>query len=119
VELFFDTYEERKDVYETYIRGLRAMCLITPGTTGKNKRPPQVMLIWGDKKYLNFKGVITNLAVKYTMFLPDGTPVRATATVSLQAAAKVKAKVPPPQNRNPTPPTCPGGPGGSGGTGGR
>lgn len=115
VELFFDTYEERKDVYETYVKGLRAMCLIPPGSTGTKKRPPQVMMVWGDKKYLNFKGVITNLAVKYTMFLPDGTPVRATATVSLQAAAKVKAKVPPPPR--PRPPSTGGGGTGSSGSG--
>jgi hypothetical protein len=70
------------------------------------------MVIWGGKKFLDFKGVITNLAVKYTMFLPDGTPVRATATVSLQAAAKVKAKVPPPRRTPATTPTAPGAPAG-------
>jgi len=103
VELFFDTYESREDVYLTYIQGLRAMCLIRPGKKGVEKHPPQVMLVWGDKKYLNFKGVITNLAVKYTMFLPDGTPVRATATLSLQQGEKVKAKVPPPPRPRPSP----------------
>src|SRR5262245_30652836 len=97
VELFFDTYETREDVYTTYIQGLRAMCLIPQGATGEKKRPPQILMVWGNKTWLQFKGVITNLAVKYTMFLPDGTPVRATATLSLQAAAKVKAKVPPPR----------------------
>src|SRR5687768_14947937 len=71
LELFFDTYEERKDVYEEYVVGLRAMCLVNDTAKGEKKRPPQVMVIWGDKKFLNFKGVITNLAVKYTMFLPD------------------------------------------------
>jgi hypothetical protein len=108
VELFFDTYETKEDVYETYIVGLRALCLVNEGATGEKKRPPLVVVAWGNKKFLNFRGVINNLAVKYTMFLPDGTPVRATATVSLQAAAKVKAKVPPPKPPpNPTPAPAP------------
>src|SRR3990172_5354018 len=63
VELFFDTYEQRTDVYETYIMGLRAMCLIPEGAKGEKKRPPQVMMVWGNKSDLNFKGVITNLPV--------------------------------------------------------
>ncbi len=93
VELLFDTYEWKEDVYEWYIEPLRAMTLIDTKASGEKKRPPKVMLSWGDKKFLNFKGVITSLSVKYTMFLSDGTPCRATATISLQQAAKVKAKV--------------------------
>ena len=100
VELFFDGYEEKIDVYETYIKSLRAMTLIDTDKSGKDKRPPRVLLTWGNKKFLGevdgsagFKGVITSLATKYKMFLPDGTPVRATCTVSLQQADKVKAKV--------------------------
>jgi hypothetical protein len=118
VELFFDTYESREDVYEVAIKGLRSMCLIPDGPKGKKKHPPQIMVIWNNKSYLNFKGVITNLAVKYTMFLPDGTPVRATATLSLQAAAKVTAKVPPPRPPQPNPPNPPAGGGAGAGSGG-
>ena len=101
VELFFDCYESKKDVYNTYVKGLRAMTLIDTSATGVKKRPPQVMLSWGKKDFLNFKGVITSLSTKYTMFLPDGTPVRATCTLNLQQAAKVQAKVPPPPRPSP------------------
>ncbi len=101
VELFFDCYESKQDVYETYVKGLRAMTLIDTNATGVKKRPPQVMLSWGKKTFLNFKGVITSLSTKYTMFLPDGTPVRASCTLSLQQAAKVQAKVPPPPRPTP------------------
>jgi nucleoid-associated protein YgaU len=37
--------------------------------------------LWGR---FSFKGVITQLASKYTMFLADGTPVRAELTLTLQ-----------------------------------
>src|SRR5262245_25691817 len=46
VELFFDTYESKKDVYETYIVGLRALCLIPEGAKGEKKRPPLVVVAW-------------------------------------------------------------------------
>jgi nucleoid-associated protein YgaU len=34
----------------------------------------------------SFKAVITNLSMKFTMFLADGTPTRATANVTLKQA---------------------------------
>lgn len=40
-------------------------------------RPPRCELSWGGAQL--FFGVLTRLDVKLTMFLPDGTPVRATA----------------------------------------
>jgi hypothetical protein len=40
------------------------------------------MFKWGN--FPPFKGVIEQLSVKYTMFFPDGTPCRATATVKLK-----------------------------------
>jgi hypothetical protein len=114
LELFFDCYETKQDVYETYVKGLRAMTLIDEAASGEKKRPPQVMLSWGKKDFLNFKGVITSLSTKYTMFLPDGTPVRASCTLNLQQAGKVAAKVPaPPRPQNNT--TAGGGSSSSGG----
>ena len=34
-----------------------------------------------------FRGVVENLSVKYTLFLPDGTPVRATVNLRMKQAA--------------------------------
>ncbi len=39
-------------------------------------RPPRCMLMWGGVRL--FHGVLSRLDQKLTMFLPDGTPVRAT-----------------------------------------
>jgi hypothetical protein len=93
LELLFDGYEEKQDIYDHYVQSLRAFCQVPEGATGEKKHPPRVMVSWGDKKFLNFKGVITALQMKYTMFLPDGTPTRATVTLTVQASRKAKAKV--------------------------
>ena len=49
VELFFDTYEEKKDVHE-HTDKLTALTLVNPD----KHRPPLVMFSWGKVK---FKGV--------------------------------------------------------------
>lgn len=43
-------------------------------------RPPICKLRWGEVDL--FKGVLTSLTEKYTMFMPDGRPVRATLDCS-------------------------------------
>ncbi len=92
-ELFFDCYEDKLDVHRAHVADLEALTMITPGSQGKDKHPPRVKVVWGDKSFLDFAGVITSLAVKYTMFLPDGTPVRASCTITLQEIRKVECQV--------------------------
>jgi len=50
----------------------------------KNKkgRPPKVRFQWGTA--WSFNAVITSISQKFTLFSTDGTPVRATLTVSFQ-----------------------------------
>lgn len=43
--------------------------------------PPNIIFVWGD---LSFVGVITSLNETYTMFLSNGKPVRAKATISIK-----------------------------------
>jgi hypothetical protein len=85
VELFFDTYESREDVYTKYIKKLQTMTLIDDNL----KHPPMCVFIWGNN-FPRFQGVIRNLAINYTMFLSDGTPCRATCTVKMQQAVDLK-----------------------------
>ena len=42
------------------------------------QRPPVCVFTWG--RGSSFQGVVEGVAVGYTMFLPDGTPVRATCS---------------------------------------
>jgi hypothetical protein len=81
VELLFDTFESRQNVYSQFVEKLESMTLIVDD---KKKRPPMCIFLWG--KAFSFMGVIEGLSTKYTMFLKDGTPVRATCTVTMKQA---------------------------------
>jgi len=90
VELLFDTYETNpKRSVHGEIAKLDKLCKII--NKDDKKRPPMVTWTWGDKMP-TFKGVVESLAVKYTMFLADGTPCRATVTLKMKEASKVVAK---------------------------
>lgn len=47
------------------------------GGPKKDQRPPMYRFVWGDQVYLR-RCFVEKLNYKLTMFLPDGTPVRAT-----------------------------------------
>ena len=80
VNLFFDTYEQEKDV-RTLTKSITD--LMQPTVNDGDKRvPPICMFAWGRLKYT---GVITNIQEKYTMFLPSGEPVRGTLQVTFQS----------------------------------
>ena len=82
LELFFDTYESRKNVFTLHVEGLLQLSEVMKDP----KRPPKVIFTWG--KFPRFVGVIESCSVKYTMFMSDGTPVRATASVKIKEATK-------------------------------
>jgi len=44
-------------------------------------RPPTITFAWGT--FTSFKAVCSRLNVQFTMFKPDGTPIRATAALTL------------------------------------
>lgn len=83
LQAFFDTYERGENVVKKYIEPLEGLATVDKKTEGEDKtaRPPYVILAWGREKF--FKGLIKSLGIKYTMFLPDGTPVRATADLNI------------------------------------
>ncbi len=110
IELFFDTYGSRSDL----VTGASAAASFLPASLipGRQSsdvrqytdqiaklvemdtelhRPPVCDLRWG--VFDIFTGVLTNLTQRFTLFLDDGTPVRATLTcdfteVGSQARAK-------------------------------
>jgi nucleoid-associated protein YgaU len=90
VELFFDTYEDKKDVRAEHTGKILNLAMVNPD----KHRPPLVMFAWGG---FTFKGVVETLTVRYTMFLPDGKPCRATANVSMKEAMTAKEQL----ERNP------------------
>ena len=78
VTLHFDTYEKKSPV-TSYTSQVEKMAMIVEGL----KRPPICMFVWGN---FVFKGVVDSLSQKFTMFLGDGTPVRAECTLKLKRA---------------------------------
>lgn len=110
VELFFDTYEDHdkslsvgkiaasfavptnpfqstsaSDVRK-HTKKLSALAKVQ-----RNKHaPPECTLWWGEDLFV---GVLSELKIAYTMFMPDGTPVRATASctfIESETAAELR-----------------------------
>jgi nucleoid-associated protein YgaU len=83
VQLFFDTYEDKMDVrhYTKKIAKLMEVNIAQEGE-GRKLRPPKVKFHWGLS--WTFKAVITQMTQQFTLFLPTGTPVRATVDVTFQ-----------------------------------
>lgn len=91
-ELAFDTFEAKTDVHAAYIAKLLALAsVMDQNGAEEKKRPTRVRVQWGTGG-LKFEGVIESLSIKYTMFMPDGTPVRATCSVKLKEASRATFK---------------------------
>ncbi len=84
-KLIFDTYEQRTSVRSEVIDKLEAA---VAGNYDKNRKVSIVTLNWGkfteSSHSLEYTFVIERLDITYTMFLPDGTPVRAEVALSLR-----------------------------------
>ena len=94
-ELMFDTYETGKNVHELHIKNLLTLAMVMDGSKNApedKKRPSRVQVQWGTNKLPIFEGVIESVSTKYTMFLPDGTPVRATCNVKIKEASRASFK---------------------------
>jgi hypothetical protein len=95
VQLFFDTYVEGTDVRPEYTEKLFKMMEINAklpeGSTNKTTgSPPKLKFSWGT--VWSFFCYLESLSVQYTLFLADGTPVRATADLGLKQAVDEKAQ---------------------------
>jgi len=88
MELFFDTTDRGIDNatdVRAATKSLWKMMLIVPGRRNPETRkaePPKVQFQWG--RMLSFTAVIYNINQRFTLFKPDGTPVRATLNVTFQ-----------------------------------
>lgn len=71
-KILFDTYEAGEDVVSKYINSFRTAVEFVKG----KERPPIYQFMWGKQVYLR-RCFVEKLNYKLTMFLPDGTPVRA------------------------------------------
>jgi nucleoid-associated protein YgaU len=99
LDLVFDDSEtEDGDVRKMTDKLFDAMQVKDAQGGAKNTgRPPTVHFRWGETS--TFKAVIEQLTVQYTLFHPNGTPVRAMAKLSLM---QVEKAVPGKKKQNPT-----------------
>jgi len=83
VELFFDTYTY-KGSEDVRIHTQKITDLLN--INGTIHAPPVCTLVWGkaDLKTPYFTGIIEKATTTYTMFLSDGTPVRAKMNLSFR-----------------------------------
>ena len=94
-ELFFDTYEAGGNVHSDYVGPLLSLAMVmdpSPTAPEEKRRPPRVRILWGNGALPQFDGVVASVGTKYTMFLPDGTPVRATCSVKITEASSASFK---------------------------
>ena len=80
MDLFFDTYERGTDVRRHTDEILH---LMTVEKHGNMHRPPICRLLWG-RAGVFFQGVLENLNQRFSLFLEDGWPVRATLTCTFK-----------------------------------
>ncbi len=101
MDLFFDSYEEGEDVrkYTDQITGWDAGSMYSKLPEEKKglmdidsdlHAPPVCLFIWGS---FIFQCIIERVSKKFTMFLPEGIPVRATLNVTLKEYREVDVQV--------------------------
>jgi nucleoid-associated protein YgaU len=101
MDLFFDTYEKGEDVrkYTDQITGWDAGSMFSDlPNEGKGlmdidsnlHAPPICIFIWGA---FIFQCIIERVTKRFTMFLPEGIPVRATLNVTLKEYREVDSQV--------------------------
>lgn len=84
LDLLFDTTQTGDDVRK-YTNQLLRLVMLGPESAGYRQAgmyrlpPPPVQFVWG--KITLFIAVINKVKLTFTLFLPDGTPVRAKAAV--------------------------------------
>lgn len=86
VELLADTSDTLKDVREVYVNRLRGLMKIRT----ESHAPPIVNFVWSRNE---FRGVIDSLNVTYTLFSPEGTPLRAKLSLTLKEYRPVEIQL--------------------------
>lgn len=91
VEMYFDETRTRDGSVVKRVEALFKACTPTKKSTDKEQpSAPWVKFRWG--VLTGFVGYIKSVSAKYTLFSPDGTPLRAVCTVALEELAKQPGK---------------------------
>lgn len=85
-EVLVDTSDTLQDVRVAYVYALRDLMNLN----GKLHAPPIVKFVWDLEV---FRGVLDSLNVTYTLFSPDGTPLRAKLSLSMKEYRPVDIQI--------------------------
>jgi hypothetical protein len=85
-DLVADTSDTLEDVRDKYTDGLRDLMRIDPDLHA----PPIVRLTWDDQV---FRGVIEALNITFTLFTPEGVPIRAKLNLTLKEYRPVEVQL--------------------------
>lgn len=103
IELLFDAYMPGNETpVEDQISSLRDLCY---AVNSEQEEPSFLQIKWGQMRWDNrgyFAGRMRSLSVRYTLFDRDGTPLRATANLSLIADASLALQESSRQLKKPT-----------------
>jgi nucleoid-associated protein YgaU len=83
LEMFFDASGTHDGSVVAAVEQLLRCCLPTESSADR-KRPSPVLVVFQWGRITSFPAFVTNVDARYTLFAPDGTPIRATCTVSLE-----------------------------------
>jgi hypothetical protein len=83
LELFFDTYESKKDVSKEHTDSIMELLKVDADLHST----PLVQFCWGT---FLFEGFVETLTLRYTMFHPNGKPCRATANLTIKEYKSAK-----------------------------
>jgi hypothetical protein len=93
LDLMFDASDSTLDVRtvtDTLFKAMEVDKALGSGSGKNSGRPPMITFNWGST--VMFKAVADSLSVQYMLFRPDGSPIRATAKLSLIQVEKAKDK---------------------------
>ncbi|MCI0392759.1 MAG: LysM peptidoglycan-binding domain-containing protein [Acidobacteria bacterium] len=95
-DVMVDTSGTLEDVREKYVNKIRGLLDIN----SELHAPPIVRFVWGSQKFKDkeefkeeFKGVIESLNITYTLFTPEGVPLRAKLSLALKEYRPVEIQV--------------------------
>lgn len=81
LDFVFDTSQQGGDV-RGYTQELLKLVMMGKQQGSLRTPPPRVQFQWGS--FVLFMAVVDSVTITYSLFLPDGTPVRATAKVGFK-----------------------------------
>jgi len=87
LDVFLDATATHDKSVEQAVEKLMKACVPTPTSLGRKKpASPWVRFEWGTARTTSFDGVLSSLSVSYTLFDVDGTPLRASCSLTIEEA---------------------------------